>query len=245
MITASRKASCVSLLILAIMGGQPSCDAAVTNLTFLPVSCRKMTGGSMQNHTINIPLDGTPDYGTGTYYDPPDGSEVNCDDTKYKYYVFDIALNWSVTKPINGTNYTFTAADNDAYWDWYFTDYSGGSGNSCDYTKNCHGHAFGVGEWPLNDGAGILLSVGTCYEAVTTSNFDDAEIAVRVDYGHSLNVTGEKCTVPEVDEISAVTSTNEKFKESGVYTQSATCASGGVNVSKAHGVQSWVYYKKL
>ena len=147
--------------------------------------------------------------------------------------------------------------DNKYYEDAVYTKPS-----ACDYSQNCHGYAFGVGDWP---GAVEILNLNppanACYEVVTTK---DAKIACTDgdDPVHSIKVTGKDCiepqpfvqaerkrslraipqmnvpTIPPGNEVFIESS--EQFRESGTYTQSNGCPDG-VEIGKAHVGQNWTF----
>lgn len=119
------------------------------------------------DYEIDIPLDvtgGVFTWGAITHYNGDDGKDIPCGEaimpgwqipmaipTKYEYSEVDINENWFVVHAVgidaNGVVYhTFTKADNKAYWDNYYTGYTSVGG--LDYDQNCHGYAFGAGDWP-------------------------------------------------------------------------------------------------
>jgi len=153
---------------------------------------------------------------------------LHCNGDKYGYAVLTLDVNWQVVTQVDGTVVTFTTADNKAFWDWIYTGYD--PPPACDYTQNCHGFAFNVGDWP--DTSTKILNVGPllppghvpCY---TQANVEDAEIASNPN--HSIRVQSSGCvpsgppspTGPVYDYV--ITYSEEQFRESGTYTRSSQC----------------------
>ena len=123
------------------------------------------------------------------------------------------------------------AADVDRYWDAVYSGYTKASGATT--TKNCHGHAFGAGDWPEASiyGATLLLAVDTCYVGASTK-----EATLAFSTGHSIKVTGKQCTVNlgsgMTTPIQILDSSSEKNTYGGVYTQSKGCDIG-ISINKA------------
>ncbi len=123
----------------------------------------------------------------------------NCNGDFYDYTRVEIDHAWIGVVNIDGVNYPVTHANNKAYWDWYYQGYNVPA--ACDYTQNCHGYAFGVGDWV--DNARMILAVGgafpvggvpanSCYSVVPTK---DARVASDWPR-HSIKVEGTECNVP-------------------------------------------------
>jgi hypothetical protein len=94
-------------------------------------------------------------------------------------------------------------ADNKRYWDWYYQAYgkSPEQDHKCDYSQNCFGYAFGVGDWP--DDPQTLLALDDqnpnqgCYQ---NSSIKDAKIVIgHTDQNspgeHAIKVVGKECPV--------------------------------------------------
>ena len=202
----------------------------------------------------NDPDDDT--FGTAVHHSVFDGRQHACGD-QYDYAVVQIAENWliKIDRRDNGLKHQFTQLDNKAFWDWYYRDYN--AAGQCDYSQNCHGYAFGVGDWP-DDAGGIMgyrdpnqfIPLGTpphipCYEGCSTK---DAVIASNVS-GHSIQVIGTECDLPEDSpiecehapapgppepcKIEAIVFSAEQFRESGSYTRAVVCPDS-LDVSLAH-----------
>ncbi len=108
------------------------------------------------------------------------------------YMKVNLNANWFVNGTVNGAPYKFTAADTEAYYDWYYEGYT--KLGNIDYSKNCHGYSFGVGDWPDDAyGANILLDANDSPPCYIPAH-DLASSTVAVNGGHSLKVTGGKCT---------------------------------------------------
>lgn len=119
-----------------------------------------------------------------------DRNKTNCNggDNKYDYSEVQIDMNWFVNDPVLGL---IDHSHNLAYWNHYYQDYDGPLQGSCDYSQNCHGFAFGVGDWP--DHVWTLLNAydgaNSCHIGVSVK---DATIATDPPY-HSIIVTGAEC----------------------------------------------------
>jgi len=84
----------------------------------------------------------------------------------------------------------------------------------CDWTQNCHGYAFGVGDWS-NDSI-ILKADGS-----TRCWFDDISNATIADNTyHTIMITVSNCP-GSIGNI--ITATSEKFKESPIFELSGGC----------------------
>jgi hypothetical protein len=214
------------------------------------VWCRTTINGTDTDYPVPIYLDAgaagntnSDDWGSATVYllvdemmNPCNTGKQNCDGDDYSYADVTVNNAWSLTHTVNGVEITSDVDDNDAYWDERYDGYT--QNGAVDYTQNCHGYAFGVGDWPDDnaDGHDILLEVGTCY---VNASVKDAILATCGT--HSIKVTGDECSIWEFTwEITD--STSEKFRESGIYEQSNGCNTG-VDVAKAHPGQTFNFYK--
>jgi hypothetical protein len=169
--------------------------------------------------------------------------KTNCAGEKYNHGVISIDDNWVVSVLVGGQPRNVGKADNERYWDHYYQDYAKVSG--IDYSMNCHGYAFGVGDWPQSS-LGIIRESSPphpddCYKTVTPADWKEVEIASD-DPGHSIKITGDECTIVIGDPGNVPVETtlkmyektsSEKFRESGVYEQSGSCQNP-VNLHLAH-----------
>ena len=96
---------------------------------------------------MTVLLDGEPIKisvpGVVTLHDGNDG-RVGCNNLKYNYLVVGTPAWPDPSLPPLVT----------AYWNWVYTGYTTG-GPALDFSENCHGYAFGVGDWPINS-SGLL-----------------------------------------------------------------------------------------
>jgi hypothetical protein len=180
-------------------------------------------------------------FGTATRFTAAVSNKLNCAGNPYEYVKVTIDENWEgiVIDENTGmlTNFRCGPADLEAYWNDVYEGYEKLSG--VDFTKNCHGYAFDVGDWPAE--ATLLLNLGpfaqipgrACWE---TSELKDAKIA-SLPPSHSIKVVGGTCNVaqlpgpvpaipgqpaqPVIKQV--IKETRQKFRESGVYRQTADC----------------------
>lgn len=233
-------------------------DADIDYIDATTVSVRINVGGQFLEFPCPIDLK-NPDnndftgWGFVTHNTGVDGKQ-NCNGVRYNFHSVSIDPNWSTTvvlpAPWN-VAYTVTQVDNKAYYDYYYRiDYTGPS--SCDYSKNCHGYAFDVGDWPDDSQVQTLMGINPvppgqsapppCY---IPSNKRDAEVASDT-VGHSIKVFGSECEagsaqtggggigIPEEPVLAqAIIQSNEQLRESGIYIQTETCPQS-VNVRLAH-----------
>lgn len=215
------------------------------------VYCRVEVGGEMKNYIIPILLDhpGPPEVttnnGTAFYYTVNaanrDPAHVNCEDEKYSYAKINLNANWSQSFDVGGGVFVnFTKAHNVAYWDWVYEGYTQ-VGPIIDYSTNCHGYAFDVGDWP-DTAVGIVrwnMSAPTCYTPLASADLDQATFAVDPEM-HSLQVTGMKCDHPTIPilKIPKYKTSSEQFRESGIYEQTGVCPDG-INIGKQWTTAKW------
>lgn len=210
---------------------------------------------------IEIPMaipgeDPTGTFGNVVHYSGAHGRVHSCGD-RYDYTVVNVAVNWHVIEDQNSNplRHQFTQLDNKNFWDWYYRDYD--SPGQCDYSQNCHGFAFQVGDWPDN-AAGIMgyrdpnqfIPAGApphtpCYAECSKQY---AEIATNVAV-HTVQVIGAECDPGVACDatsqgggggnngepclIEVITFSAEQFRESGTYTRMEPCP-GSLAVEYAH-----------
>jgi hypothetical protein len=174
-------------------------------------------------------------------YTGNDSLKSNCHGQKYDHLVVNIADNWTAQVTIGTVTYSVNKSHNEAYWDWYYRDYQQVS--EVDYSQNCHGYAFGVGDWP--DEAGTLLDLGNpnvnqrCYLEVPIGQGNLMTIASDPP-DHSIKVTGDSCeqeveTDPPLFVIGNFHKTSiEKMRESGVYKRAGGTCANPLNLNLAH-----------
>lgn len=221
----SRMLTVLSVLFLL----STEANAAVTPISSLPSVARVPVSGDPGQYTnvlISVPV-------TGNYYTGADG-RMGCT-AKYGYATITEGPTWPVS--YNGNNYT--ESDVQRYWDWTYAGYDGGG--ALDYSQNCHGYAFGVGDWP-DESAGIIGSgANACW---VQDNFN-ATIADR--NTHTVKITMKDC---ENSLAIIIDTSSEKFRESGVYTQTGSCdllTGGSVDLGLGNGVRAdltFTLYKK-
>lgn len=214
------------------LGCVDSATAAIVGFPECGVSVRvPITGqpGQFKNVAIIVPV-------TDVLYSGVDGRE-GCDGEKYDYDKFTTPPSWPVT--YQGT--TYTEADLKRYWDWVYAGYAGG-GNP-DWTQNCHGYAFGVGDWPNGSSAIIKRDLTNTFCWIEDEDIADATIGTY-GYGHTVKVTMEHCANSMGWIVKA---SSEKFKESGTYTLSGDCTTGSADLSLGNGPRaniSFALYKQ-
>lgn len=203
--------------------------AGITPITTLPSMARIPVSGSPGQYTnvpISVPV-------TGNHFSGVQG-RMGCTE-KYDYGIITVPPVWPVT--FGGTNYE--ESDVIRYWNWTYAGYSGGG--ALDYSQNCHGYAFGVGDWP-DSSTGIIGSGTTACWVPDGSN---ATIADRVTHTVRISMKDCKNSLGVI-----VNESSEKFRESGIYTQTGSCdvmAGGGVDLGLGNGVRAnltFTPYKK-
>lgn len=208
--------------------------AAVTPLTTTVATVRvSVSPGQFQNKRITVTC-------TATYYTGTDG-KAGCAGEKYDYAKVSTAPAWPQT--YLGTVYA--AADNKRFWDWLYSGYSGGG--ACDWTQNCHGYAFGVGDWPETSSKIIKSGATECWVGYASN------ATIADNGGHTVKITMKNCQ----NSLGLIVETSsEKFRESGTYTQTGNCNlqnGGGVDLGKgasdptvnaARGGMTFQLYKK-
>lgn len=248
----SRHAMLLGIVILVGSATGAQAENCVQPLSQFGTQARKQINGTWEPVLIGLWLDanapgnlGGIDWGDATKYnlfDPDDYAgcitgKTNCDSEHYEYMTVSINTAWSVTISVNFTPVTFTVADTEAYWDHKYTGYS--KVGSVNYSQNCHGYAFGVGDWPADIyGCGVLVDT-PCYQPQYIYN---ADIATLTDNTHSMKVTGAICS-QEYAFTEIFATTTEKYRESAIYEQSQFCSSG-VNPLRAHPFSSIAVYTK-
>jgi hypothetical protein len=202
-------------------------------------------------------------WGTAAHYTGADRTKKNCRGEFYDYGVLELDPNWTSDAVFVGPkenlvflpNVVATIANNKEYWDLYYAGYQGPQAGEpqCGYSQNCHGYAFGVGDWP--DKAVVLLNVQgepgglpapgggnqqPCYDAC------DADVAVIASdvVNHSIKVEGGVCVttglvppgfpVPPLVITKVVKKSWEKCRESGVYWRVAGDCPDSLDLNKAH-----------
>jgi hypothetical protein len=224
--------------------------AQVTPSGYLDVNVRiehPVGSGDFINRIVLIPTEhpnhapGTVTFGTSIRYEGNASLKTNCTGQKYNHFVVSIDDNWVVSIQVDGQPRNVSKADNERYWDYYYRDYTKVFG--IDYTKSCHGYAFGVGDWPMSAFEIIRESIpphpDDCYRQIFNhADWIDVEIASdRPD--HSIKITGDQCEVevgsnpPTIEMQAIVKTSSEKFRESGVYEQAGNCQNP-VDLNLAH-----------
>lgn len=155
---------------------------------------------------------------SGTKYTDTDG-RAGCNNAKYNYTSLTNPPSWPVL--IGGFSYTETHHTN--YWIWVYEGYSGGG--SADWSKNCHGLAFGVGDWP--DNSAILKADGTVNPVVNCWFADMSNATIADNTNHTVKIVVQNC--PSSVGLK-ITSTSEKFRESPIFTQNSSCSGPGINL---------------
>jgi hypothetical protein len=146
----------IALVVLAIFvfhsAIESSCYGEIIQWQAMNFRCRKEIDGVMYEVDVAVLLypEGATNgsgWGFATKYTGEDSDKVNCNGQKYDHMKMQIDHNWTAGYLVNGQVHVFTHADNKAYWDHYYRDYEAPA--SCDYTMNCHGFAFDVGDCPM------------------------------------------------------------------------------------------------
>lgn len=215
---------------------------------YYPVMCRIQVNGNWEVVVVRVDLK-RPDindddgWGTARHFSASESTKENCNDEAYAYTEAHLDHAWEQEQFEFGEVRTFTHEDNKRFWDWYYAGYT--APEACDYTQNCHGYAFGVGDWP--DSAVPIIDnrpipdplppdpiPPPCYVAAEVK---EAQIA-SVPPSHSIKVQGAECEVelppgppipipnPDPGEppmAQALVASWEQFRESGTYSQTAEC----------------------
>ncbi len=201
-------------------------------------------------------------WGTFAHYTNNARTKTNCNNDLYDYCKADIDPAWQsnyvfVIDPTTGAEGVFPGVTaninhNKAYWDEYYAGYTGPANGEpkCDYSQNCHGFAFGVGDWPdkaleLIDaqvqgnppppGGGNQVS---CYVGCDT---DVATVATDIN-NHSIKIEGGVCVEqgtggpppPPPVNLKVVKKSWEQCRESGTYRREAGACPDSLNLNKAH-----------
>ena len=188
--------------------GQANITAVTSTGAYVRV---QISPGQYQNEIISVSV-------AATSYTLTDGRQ-GCDPgVKYDYSTVTTAPSYPVT--INGV--TYAATDAERFWDFIYDGFSGGG--ACDWSANCHGYAFGVGDWPKGpEGPAKIIAEGTgdCWVE------DGSNATIAVHSGHTVKITMQDCQ----NSIGLIVKTSaEKWKESGVYTKSGNCTDGSVDL---------------
>ncbi len=165
----------------------------------------------------------------------------NCTDADYSCAVVNITTTWEQVTVINGQSFTFTNEDAEDFWDHMYLPLGYEKIGTIDYSMNCHGYAFGVGDWPEDGqyGAELILE---CWQA--DDDQCDATVAVTQNgHDHSIKVIGAECN-DGYTSWCIHENLIEKYKESALYLKEGDCP-GGVNISAVHNNASFDLYKPL
>lgn len=185
-----KKVFCVAVCFVASLVSLPYSEAAITPFAIIDITVR--VNGI--NEVIQVPCN-------GFTYNGADG-RVGCNNAKYSYLTFGTPT-WQPGQE----------SQCKTYWDWVYTGYTGGGYLS--FYQNCHGYAFGVGDWPT--GSGRLIQAG----GVSCWIQDMSNATIGSNYVHSIKIRVEDCPVCVGLMILEV---YEKFRESGIYTKIAACS---------------------
>lgn len=186
-----------AVFLLASLVFVPNLEAAVTPFATIDISVR-VNG---VNDTIQVPCNGNTYTGAN--------ARIGCNGAKYNYLTL-ANPNWQPGEESQCKN----------YWDWVYSGSAGytGGGNP-DLYQNCHGYAFGVGDWPT--GSGRLITAG----GVNCWIRDLTNATIASNFEHSIKIRVEDCplcvglTILEV---------YEKFRESAIYTKIAACSDNSI-----------------
>lgn len=153
-------------------------------------------------------------FGTAIDYVAANSDKKNCNDDKYGYIKVSIDEEWHGHLKLGGDR--VGAVDAQRFWDWVYADMGYERVTKLDFSKNCHGYAFGVGDWPysaegpLGRGPFPTGSIKSpCYEHMFEPK--KAKVAVEVKlpgngasavFGtrHSIKVVGAECDVSAGDQ---------------------------------------------
>jgi hypothetical protein len=176
---------------------------------------------------IDVPI-------TGTHFNKNDG-RMGC--TKnYDYATVTAGPTW----PVNHMGRAYVEADVIRYWDWTYDGYDREGGGALDFTQNCHGYAFGVGDWPNDSTALKGQQPNPCW----VPDVPKATIADCTTHTVKIETTDCKNSLGII-----VSKSSEKFRESGYYRQTSDCTfvSKRVDLTKGNGVRAGlnlIPYKK-
>lgn len=192
------------------------------------VNVRYTLSDGITEEEQGIPLNLFPlgdDWGEAKSYSPMGGcttGKKNCNGTPYTYTTASINAQWSdiITGSDDGV-YTVNEANILRFYKFYYAAYD--QEGNVDYTKNCHGYAFDVGNWPADGGPGVGVIINEsafnpCYVPAYPQN---AKIActgahsVKVKPGIVLNFNSSYST-----SIWTIVETKEKLRESPIFKQS-------------------------
>ena len=205
-----KRVFCSVVCFLAVLMSSSNTEGAVVAKTGMMVDVR--VNGT--NDTISVPA-----FAYTEYSGENDGA-MGCNDKKYNYSKVTAGPNWPII--ING--FTFTEQHNKDYWAWVYDGYTVDGNGNCDWTQNCHGYAFGVGNWP--DDSTIIKAAGSPVVNCWIQDMTDARIADNT--GHTLKISVEDCPLSVGLKILATT---EKFRESPKYKLTTSCNGQSIDLS--------------
>ncbi|GIX00127.1 MAG: hypothetical protein KatS3mg111_3459 [Pirellulaceae bacterium] len=138
--------------------------------------------------------------------------------------------------PVTINNKQYVEADAIRYWDWVYEGYQGGG--ALDWETNCHGYAFGVGDWPDNSQT-IIGGTPPCW----VEDLSEQTTIADADFGHTVKVVIKDC---KNSHGLIVLRSDEQFRESATYTQQGSCDlqnGGTIDLSKGNGPRSGMMFK--
>ena len=223
------KFSCVLVVFSILMNLK---EATADQIPFTKTGCWARvqdpgSPGTFINVLIPVPV-------TGTRFNRNDG-RMGC--TKnYDYSKFTAGPTW----PVNHMGRAYVEADVIRYWDWTYDGYDREGGGSLDFTQNCHGYAFGVGDWPNDSTALKGQQPNPCW----VPDVPKATIADCTTHTVKIETTNCKNSMGII-----ISKSSEKFRESGYYKQTSDCTfvRKRVDLTKGKGERaglSLIPYKK-
>ncbi len=169
------------------------------------------------NVKISVPCSATRYFG--------DDGRPGCDNEKYGY----VKINTSPAWPVFDGSYSYSASDNQTYWYWVYQGYLGTG--ACDWSKNCHGFAFGVGDWP--DDSITIKASGS--KQCWINDMSNATIADN--NTHTVKIIVQDC--PGSIGL-RITSTSEKMKESPIFGLTSSCFGPPIDLALGNAPRSLI-----
>lgn len=175
-------------------------------------------------------------YGTVLLIPAAASKKTNAHGTPYGYGKVDIqkGFRWEIKNHFGpGKHHTGDVTELKRYWNWVYSNYKKVSPEP-DFSMNCHGYAFDVGDWPYT--AVELLAEGPfpagsklkpLYKRTPAAQWARSTIAVdgksttamgSAGVAHSMKIDGTAGKQGGVTKHASIYSI-EKFRESGIYSQ--------------------------
>ncbi len=123
----------------------------------------------------------------------------------------------------------YGAAEKLAFWNWYYgPKYE--APDACDYSRNCHGFAFDVGDHPAE--VSVLMDTNGNPPCWQVAENDQASTVAVAGIDHSIKVSWHKC-----GKHWTIAKSEEQFMFSGTYSRMHECGRPVLNIWEVHSGQ--------